>query len=525
MFPGIFPSHASPADTMSPPPPVLGQKYAPYISLLIPVLLAPWTLLFVLVIRQVTLRPTKEKTVTILVVGDIGRSPRMMYHASSFAKKGWQVHLIGYKETTPISELIDNPLVKIYDLAEPPSLLGSLPWIFRAPIRVLYQIYSIVQIAIWTVPVNTEVLLVQNPPSIPTLPVAQLISFVSDAKLFIDWHNTGYSILGLRVGKNSPLTKIYLGVERLFGGSAWAHLFVTNALKQYLTVDWKLQGKRAVLHDRPPAHFRRTTPAIQHELFNRISPLLSPALPVTFSAKTKDDSTPFTEITTIKETSLRSDRPALVVSSTSWTADEDFSLLITALDAYQAALNAKSAKGSNSSSSSSSKLPKLIVLITGKGALRAAFEKTVAKREQSSWTDVTARCIFLPSEDYPVLLGSADLGVSLHTSSSGRDLPMKVVDMFGCGTPVLAKGFGCIDELVKDGKNGRIFQNGEELGQQLIEVLSSFPEASQLDSLRSYLDSSRKKDGETDSNLDWTTWDENWDKVVDEGLLSKLERD
>lgn len=36
------------------------------------------------------------RSVAILVLGDIGRSPRMMYHAESFAKSGFETYMIGY---------------------------------------------------------------------------------------------------------------------------------------------------------------------------------------------------------------------------------------------------------------------------------------------------------------------------------------------------------------------------------------------------------------------------------------------
>jgi beta-1,4-mannosyltransferase len=42
-------------------------------------------------------------------------------------------------------------------------------------------------------------------------------------------------------------------------------------------------------------------------------------------------------------------------------------------------------------------------------------------------------------------------------------LKFEVVDMFGCGLPVAAKGFPALPELVKDGINGMIFNTPEEL--------------------------------------------------------------
>lgn len=71
--------------------------------------------------------------------------------------------------------------------------------------------------------------------------------------------------------------------------------------------------------------------------------------------------------------------------------------------------------------------------------------------------------VWLKSEDYPKLLGISDIGISLHESSSKLDLPMKIVDMFGCGLPVCAYEYECIEELVKPMHNGMLFQTSDDL--------------------------------------------------------------
>lgn len=48
------------------------------------------------------LRQTKKRTATLLVLGDVGRSPRMMYHADSLAKHGWETYVVGYSSESGV---------------------------------------------------------------------------------------------------------------------------------------------------------------------------------------------------------------------------------------------------------------------------------------------------------------------------------------------------------------------------------------------------------------------------------------
>lgn len=55
-------------------------------------------------------------------------------------------------------------------------------------------------------------------------------------------------------------------IEGSFGQVAYAHLFVTSAMLSHLKKIFDLEGRPAILYDRPPSNFRRTDALQQHEV-------------------------------------------------------------------------------------------------------------------------------------------------------------------------------------------------------------------------------------------------------------------
>lgn len=436
-------------------------------------------LIVTLLLRRLYVSQKKKKRVCVVVLGDIGRSPRMQYHALSLASHSFIVDMIGYTDSKPKDEVLASSAISLHGLAKE-NISKYCPRIIAYAVKFISQSLILSYKLLFKVR-PSEYLLMQNPPCIPAMFVCWVFSVFNGSKLVIDWHNYGYTILALTLGKNHKLVKVAHMYEHIFGQLAAGEICVTKAMQKDLMDNWHVHA--VVLYDRPYESFKPLQLYEKHDLFVR----LREDYPV-FSGQNNEST--FCTVMKNDQVHEADARPALVISSTSWTEDEDFSILLNALKLYE-----------KTRASMEIPLPTVICAITGKGPMKEHYLREIANHE---WKHVSIVTPWLSAEDYPLLIGSADVGVCLHTSSSGLDLPMKVVDMFGCGVPVLAVGFNCLDELVQHEENGMIFQNENDLHRNLVSLLAGFPQKqTALEKMRNNLKDFRKY-----------TWNENWDDNV-----------
>ena len=400
-------------------------------------------------------------SVTVVVLGDVGHSPRMCYHAACLAHQPAcvaHVDVVATRGTAPPAALasLGADRVRLVLLAPVPALPARVQGTLRRALYVLYApAKAVAQSAqlLWALAVRSRPathVLVQNPPAVPTLALAWAAARLAGAALVVDWHNLGHTLLALALGPAHPLVRAYGGLERAFGARADAHLAVTRALAAHLRGPWaRVPGSVPVrvLHDQPAAAFRPLTPPERGAFLARFlgEQLTAGAPDLATDAQRAIAHTCAAEAEA--QTPLSERKVAVLVSSTSWTPDEDCGVLLNALRAYDEVLSS-SGEGDNEHAQKTHR--DLLVVITGRGPQKEMYR---ARLREQPLAHVAVLTAWLSLPDYQTALGAADVGISLHQSSSQLDLPMKVLDMFGCGLPVFARGYpwfvlSCFDVLL-----------------------------------------------------------------------------
>ena len=330
----------------------------------------------------------KARPVAVLVVGDLARSPRMLNHARELARCPRPVCLLGLRERS-----FDPPPGARVASLRSWRTIGSFG-IAGAAIRMGLTSIELLAVLLRRAP---AVILVQNPPTFPSLLAAWIAASLVRARLVVDWHNYGYSMLALRLGPGHAITRLAARHERWMARRAARHFCVSQAMQADLARQFEIRAE--VLYDRP----------------------------VELLPQCRDSSR------------------LIVVCPAGWTADEDMPLLLDTLELLTAR--------------------EIEIHLTGDGPLRPQAEPRLAQLRAAGWNLHTG---FLPEKDYRALLARCHFGISLHRSSSGLDLAMKVVDLFAAGVPVCAFDYGpALGEQVRDGETGFLFRTAADLADLL----------------------------------------------------------
>jgi beta-1,4-mannosyltransferase len=401
----------------------------------------------------------------VVALGDLGRSARMQYHAHALVANGVDVDLIGLEGTPLPRRVTDDPRITVHRIKKTRlrirrSLYGSgyaVAAMFDAA-RLGFRLWRTLRGL-----ARPDLVLVQNPPAFPTFAVTWWTLRRSGVRFIIDWHNLGYTLLRLRLGHWHPAVRLARWLERRDARLAEANLTVSRGLAAFLESRFGVTTAR-VLYDRPASAF----------------------VPIERGDRERHRQSLFARFGVHAET------VGFVVCPTSWTEDEDFDVIIEAVVRLEHRIRGWEAAGHGR------RFPDMVVLVTGDGERRAEFERRFAGLPARR---VQLRTRWLEPEDYPRVVGSADLGLCLHRSSSGLDIPMKVADLFGAGVPVLALDYGaCLAERVRHGDNGLLFSTAEQLADILFDLFEGYPaDQKRLERLRAGARKSSRP-----------TWEEGW---------------
>ena len=399
----------------------------------------------------------------------------MQYHAVSLAAAGSEVDLIGLEGAPTVPAVSENARIRCHRLRDRAfagrAKGGIRRFVWGSALRAAGQAARLFT-TLMRIP-KPDVILVQNPPAVPSLSIAWLAARLRGARVVIDWHNLSHTIAAVKVGDRHRAVKSLARSERRWARRADGHLAVSQAMADWLAREYRV--KPVVVYDRPAASFAPPSPAAATALWSKLS----------------------------AEYQLGGTRPPIVVCPTSWTPDEDFDLLLEALERAERTLT-RSAEALGVKAD----VPVLTVFLTGRGPMRATFEQRASRR---NFKAIAVKTAWLEPGDYPTFVGMADLGLCLHQSSSGLDLPMKLADLRGAGVPVATYDYSqVLGEVMETGHEGVTFRDPGDLAALFVAVATR----------------SHAPDGPLAKSRAWLAqnpperWDQQWQKTAQHLLIS-----
>ncbi len=409
----------------------------------------------------------KRPRVCVLVQGELAQSPRMLNHARELAAAGVELDLVGFSSVPLPREFAAGHEFSVHRIARLGAARSrTLPralFIAVAALRSLWLALRLAWILLRAVR-RPVAILVQNPPALPAAVLAAVAARLRGTALIVDWHNLSAAMLAMRLGRSHFLVRAVERVERRLAAQAFANLCVSDALRRRVEPD--ARGRTClVLHDRP----RRQPVPLSAADRKRILQHLAAALGL--------------------EPGFADGR-VLIATSTSWSEDEDMIMLLDGLAALGHARLRSSAQS-----------PPLVLIATGLGPGRRAFETRATELATAGVRIVTG---WLDDDLYRDLLRAAAVGISMHRSASGLDIPMKIVDMMEAGLPVLAYDYApCLAELLPRERAAGLFRTAAELSERLFEFLQDYPDLARLAAIHAEM-----------SALASPSWTEEWRRVM-----------
>src|SRR5690348_2004053 len=121
----------------------------------------------------------------VVVLGDLGRSPRMQYHALALAVNAGDVDLVGLEGAPLHAALTAEPRLRSHRLSDGTfksrAAGGRRRFVWMSAARAAIQASGLLK-TLLRLP-KPDVIIVQNPPAAPTLAVAWLVARMRGARL------------------------------------------------------------------------------------------------------------------------------------------------------------------------------------------------------------------------------------------------------------------------------------------------------------------------------------------------------